>query len=297
MRLLKRLPDSDDFSLVEYVGDSVPPYAILSHTWGLDNDEVTFKDIMKGRGKDKPGYRKLSFCSKQAAKDDLDFFWVDTCCINKTSSAELSEAINSMFKWYQESEKCYVLLSDVSVSSPAREITQEKWGEIFQNSRWFKRGWTLQELLAPRFVEFFSKDGTRIGNKRSLQGALQTTTGLPVLALKNRALSQFSANERFSWAERRETKREEDAAYSLLGIFDVQIPLLYGEGRSKAYKRLQREVEGSLGVQTLVNPRPVWTVPFGRDPDFVNRESLDRVYRICNQPAGRASLVGLGGIG
>jgi hypothetical protein len=298
MRLLRRLPDSDDFILEEYVGSSIPPYAILSHTWGLDNDEVTFKDVTKSRGKDKLGYRKLKFCSEQAAKDDLHFFWVDTCCIDKTSSAELTEAINSMFKWYREAEKCYVLLSDVSVSSPVTEITQEKWVEVFQRSRWFKRGWTLQELLAPRSVEFFSKYEDKIGDKKSLQDALHVTTGLPIPALKNSTLSQFTIDERFSWAERRETKREEDAAYSLLGIFDTQIPLIYGEGRDRAFARLRREIEGSLGARPqLANSQRAWTVPFGRDPDFVNRDSLDRVYEICNQPAGRASLVGLGGIG
>jgi hypothetical protein len=298
MRLLRRLPASDDYILEEYVGNSIPPYAILSHTWGLDNDEVTFKDVMKSQGKDKPGYRKLKFCSEQAAKDDLHFFWVDTCCIDKTSSAELTEAINSMFKWYRVAKKCYVLLSDVSISSPVTETTQEKWAEIFQSSRWFKRGWTLQELLAPRSVEFFSKSGNKIGDKKSLQDAVHVTTGLPIPALENSALSQFSIDERFSWAERRETKREEDTAYSLLGIFDTQIPLIYGEGRDRAFIRLRREIEGSLGAQ----PQPAdsqypWTVPFGRDPDFVNRESLNKVYQICSQPAGRASLVGLGGIG
>jgi hypothetical protein len=298
MRLLKYRSDSDDFILEEYVGNSIPPYAILSHTWGPDNDEVTFKDVTESRGKDKPGYRKLKFCSNQAARDHLDFFWVDTCCIDKTSSAELTEAINSMFKWYRGAKKCYVLLSDVSISSPVTEITQEKWAEVFQSSRWFKRGWTLQELLAPQSVEFFSKAEDKIGDKKSLQDALHITTGLPIPALKNSTLSQFSVDERFSWAGRRETKREEDAAYSLLGIFDTQISLIYGEGRERAFIRLRREIEGSLGAQTqLANSQRVWTVPFGRDPDFVNRESLDRVHQICNQPAGRASLVGLGGIG
>jgi hypothetical protein len=298
MRLLRRLSDRDDFILGEYVGNSIPPYAILSHTWGMDNDEVTFKDVMKRRGKDKPGYRKLKFCSEQAAKDNLHFFWVDTCCIDKTSSAELSEAINSMFRWYQEAEKCYVLLSDVAVSSPVTEITQEKWAEVFQSSRWFKRGWTLQELLAPTSVDFFSKSEDKIGDKKSLQDALHVTTGLPIPALKNSTLSHFSVDERFSWAERRETKREEDAAYSLLGIFETQIPLIYGEGRDRAFIRLRREIEWPLGAQPqLVNSQRAWTVPFGRDPDFVNRENLDRVHQICNQSAGRASLVGLGGIG
>src|SRR5690349_9976763 len=110
MRLL-HLQDDGEFSLTEYLGSSIPPYAILSHTWGFDNDEVVFKDLVKGKGKTKKGYRKLTFCAKQAANDGLRHFWVDSCCINKNSSAELSEAINSMFRWYHAAVKCYAYLS------------------------------------------------------------------------------------------------------------------------------------------------------------------------------------------
>ena len=125
MRLLQRLPDNSGISLVEHVGNNIPPYAILSHTWGLDDDEVTFKDITKGRGNSKPGYRKLTLCSEQATKDGLEYFWIDTCCIDKTSNAEMTDAINSMFMWYQKADRRYVFLSDVSISSPATETTQE----------------------------------------------------------------------------------------------------------------------------------------------------------------------------
>lgn len=99
MRLLK-LREDGEFILVERAGRNIPPYAILSHTWGADEEEVSFKDLIEGRGKNKAGYRKLRFCGEQAAKDALHFFWVDTCCIDKSSSSELSEAINSMFRWY-----------------------------------------------------------------------------------------------------------------------------------------------------------------------------------------------------
>ncbi|EKG18464.1 Heterokaryon incompatibility [Macrophomina phaseolina MS6] len=114
MRLL-RLEDDSGFSLVEFSGRDFPQYAILSHTWGADHEEVTFRDLTEGTGKSKAGYRKLTFCAKQAVHDNLQFFWVDTCCIDKSSSAELSEAINSMFRWYQDTARCYVYLSDVSV--------------------------------------------------------------------------------------------------------------------------------------------------------------------------------------
>jgi hypothetical protein len=119
MRLLQVEADGA-FSLSEYLGRDIPRYAILSHRWGTDHEEVTFRDFVEGTGKSKAGYRKLTFCGKQAANDGLRFFWIDTCCIDKTSSAELSEAINSMFRWYQHAEKCYVYLSDVSTSDFAR---------------------------------------------------------------------------------------------------------------------------------------------------------------------------------
>jgi hypothetical protein len=245
MRLLQ-LKDNGAFSLTEYVGKSIPPYAILSHTWGQDHEEVTFKDLIEGTGEGKDGYRKLTFCGKQAAKDGLLYFWVDTCCIDKSSSTELSEAITSMFKWYHKADKCYIYLSDVSTSENIVDRLS------FQNSRWFTRGWTLQELLAPTSVEFFSSDGTSIGNKISLMQEIHNATGIPTQALQGTPLSFFGIDERLSWAEGRQTKREEDAAYSLLGIFDVQMSLFYGEGRERAFSRLRRKIEKSSKERSLI---------------------------------------------
>ena len=143
MRLC-RLDEDGGFSLVEFVGKSTPRYAVLSHTWGADDEEVTYKDLVDGAGKSKAGYSKIRFCRKQAAKDGLQYFWVDTCCIDKSSSAELSEAINSMFRWYQDAARCYVYLSDVSVSGLVRDDEfSRRWKPAFKKSRWFTRGWTL----------------------------------------------------------------------------------------------------------------------------------------------------------
>jgi hypothetical protein len=160
MRLLKH-EDDGELSLIEFVGNKNPPYAILSHTWGADNEEVTFKDLVEGTGKSKNGYTKILLCGKQAAKDGLHYFWVDTCCIDKASSAELSEAINSIFHWYHDAVKCYVYLADVSIygSINKDESSQRAWELAFHHSRWFTRGWTLQELIAPTSVEFFSMEG------------------------------------------------------------------------------------------------------------------------------------------
>jgi hypothetical protein len=291
MRLL-RLEDDGEFSLAEYVGNNVPRYAILSHTWGADDEEVTFKDLTEGTGKSKAGYSKIRFCGEEAAKDDLQFFWVDTCCIDKSSSAELSEAINSMFQWYYKADKCYVYLTDVLVSG-----LDGTWKPVFQNSRWFTRGWTLQELLAPTSVEFFSAEGKRLGDKISLVQDIFETTAISVRALQGRPLSQFSVDERMSWAESRKTKREEDAAYSLLGIFDIHMPLIYGEGQKKAFIRLRKEIEESSKDQPPAKPLPSSIVPFRRDDDFISRDSLHKVHQICARPAARAALVGLGGVG
>ena len=245
MRLLERNNDGE-FSLTkDSVGDDIPHYAILSHTWGADTEEVTFEDLMNGTGKDKHGYNKIRFCGEQARRDGLQYFWVDTCCINKSNNTELSEAINSMFRWYRNADKCYVYLSDIP--RPAfdsnDQFNQLPWESAFRKSRWFTRGWTLQELLAPASVEFFSEDCEQLGNKKSLERHIHEITRIPIKALQGSPLSDFSITERISWAKKRETTRKEDKAYSLLGIFDIHMPLLYGEGRENAFKRLQKEID------------------------------------------------------
>ena len=244
MRLLEYKNDSK-FVHTRDFGDNIPPYAILSHTWGPDTEEVSFRDLTDGTGKSKLGYDKLRFCEEQARRDKLQYFWVDTCCIDKTNSVELQEAINSMFRWYQRSVKCYVYLSDVSTLNPkaSHEQCGCSWEPDFRESRWFRRGWTLQELLAPTSVEFFSREGKQIGDKRSLESLLHEISAIPLPALQGVPLAQYGVEERLSWAKNRQTTRKEDGAYALLGIFDVQMPLLYGEGRDKALERLREEVD------------------------------------------------------
>ena len=246
MRLLQH-SDTGEFSFTkDLVGDDqIPPYAILSHTWGLDTDEVTFEDLTNNTGRHKAGYEKIWFCGEQARQDDLQYFWIDTCCINRANYTELSQAINSMFGWYRDATRCYVYLPDVS--NPAFDTNEDfnprPWESNFRKSRWFERGWTLQELLAPSSVEFFSRERQRLGDKRSLKQQIHEITGIADSALQGAPLSQFSVDERLSWIERRQTKLEEDKAYSLLGIFDVSMPLIYGEGRERAFKRLRKEID------------------------------------------------------
>jgi hypothetical protein len=246
MRLLN-LDANGALCLTEFL-DNVPPYAILSHTWRPDGGEVVFKDIANGTARNKAGYNKIAFCGETAASHGLKYFWVDTCCIDKSSSAELQESINSMFAWYRAASRCYVYLTDVSTGDYdlSNQSSQLALEAAFQRSRWFKRGWTLQELLAPTSVEFFSQDGKKLGDKKTLEQQIYEITKIPVSALQGAPLSQFSVDMRFSWAQERETSRKEDWAYSLLGIFDIFIPLLYGEGREKAIMRLKREVTKAL---------------------------------------------------
>jgi hypothetical protein len=246
MRLLQVQADGQ-VTLAEHETGKVPSYAILSHTWGLDSDEVTFSDLKERTGQHKSGYRKLTFCGKQAAIDGLQYFWVDTCCIDKSSSAELSEAITCMFRWYQAAAKCYVYLSDVSVSDStgAASLPKRTWERHFRNSRWFTRGWTLQELLAPVSVEFFSAEGERLGSRTSLLHEIHDVTGLPRQVLQGRPLRQFSIEQRLLWMRGRRTKRGEDMAYSLLGIFSVFIPPMYGEGEDHAMYRLEEAIDSA----------------------------------------------------
>lgn len=239
MRLLK-IEKNGELSLTRPIyGGVVPPYAILSHTWGKDEDEVTLQDLQAGRGQDKPGYSKILFCKKQAKEDCLEHFWIDTCCIDQTNSVELSEAINSMWRWYARSSRCYALLTDVTYDY---RQTNEPPYESTLSSRWFQRGWTLQELIAPDSLWFFDKYGVYLGDKAEMDPHISIRTRIPAAALDGALLEQYDINERFSWAAGRETKRSEDRAYSLLGIFGVFMPLLYGEGMFSAFCRLRREI-------------------------------------------------------
>lgn len=253
MRLLEC--SDDEFKLMKDLPDrDIPKYAILSHTWGSEAEEVTFQDLDNGSGKNKTGYEKIRFCAKQARRDGLQHFWVDTCCINKSNKAELSKAINSMFYWYQNAARCYVYLSDVSDTQPTYRPTkrlrrdsssgpEHRWESAFRASKWFTRGWTLQELLAPASVEFFTKEGRRLGDKESLEQQIHEVTGIAVPALQGSALTLFSVTERFQWAQTRETTREEDWAYCLQGIFSISMPVIYGEGKTQAIHRLHEEIK------------------------------------------------------
>ncbi|KAK3317746.1 heterokaryon incompatibility protein-domain-containing protein [Cercophora scortea] len=262
------LLDVETLELHEFVGSQVPAYAILSHVWGAE--EVSFSEMKKAKhraaAQQKAGFAKIKGCCARARKDGLKWAWVDSCCIDKRSSAELSEAINSMFQWYRGARLCYVYLADISNAPSPTELA---------GSRWFTRGWTLQELLAPRRILFFARDWIRIGclevaGQRAvnwfdlraeeekvapayLLAQLSTITGIPENVLSGKtALTQSPVAQRMHWASRRETTRPEDRAYSLMGLFDISMPILYGEGLDKAFTRLQYEIMSRTPDQSIL---------------------------------------------
>jgi len=214
---------------VNQVRDSpIPEYAILSHTW--DEEEVTLQDMEGTSAENKKGYKKIQNCCSVARDAGFIYVWIDTCCIDKTSSAELSESINSMYRWYQNAILCYVYLPDVPSKC------------TFSDSRWFKRGWTLQELIAPSIVIFMDEEWRKLGSMESLRQNISDCTGIPIGILsKDDDLETASIAQRMSWAAERQTTRIEDSAYCLMGIFNINMPLLYGEG-DRAFVRLQEEI-------------------------------------------------------
>jgi hypothetical protein len=244
----------DTFSLtLKFFNDplAVGGYAILSHTWG--EEEVTFQDMANpAAAAAKKGWAKIKATCEIARRDhNLFYAWVDTCCIDKSSSAELSEAINSMFSWYKEADLCIAYLEDYILASLQVQEQPSKHGDNLSSCRWFTRGWTLQELIAPRDVLFYNASWASIGSKRKSIPLLSEITGINADVLWDLScLEHCHVAMRMSWAAKRKTTRVEDIAYCLLGIFDISMPLLYGEGE-KAFLRLQERIAESRNDLTL----------------------------------------------
>ena len=248
----------------EFYDSQIPRYAILSHRWG--DREVSFKEMRKGTALHKSGMAKIDNFCRLAAARGFHWAWIDTCCIDKRSSAELSEAINAMFKWYERSGECYVHLSDVEYSRDELRSIRERKGAArlfedgsplsakFRKSSWFTRGWTLQELLAPprSKVLYFDANWNEIGTLPQLASDVSEITGIEKSLLVDWTSSaDASVAEIMSWASRRQTSREEDMAYCLLGLFDVHMSLLYGEGAKRAFYRLQIEIMKNMDDESL----------------------------------------------
>ena len=255
------LIDTTSLELKDFMGIPTDKYAILSHRWM--EEEVNFEEFRTGEGRGKKGFAKILHSCRIAKARGFKYAWVDTCCIDKRSSAELSEAINSMYEWYARAEECYAYLNDVHHTSSyvfdytsaderkpiITDETQEflkdldhKFHLMLSRTKWITRGWTLQELLAPKKVVFFDSEWQPFGSRKTLCSIISNVTGIHVDVLEGRKrIGECSIAQRMSWAASRVTTRREDMAYSLLGIFDVNMPLLYGEGK-KAFRRLQEAI-------------------------------------------------------
>lgn len=232
-----RLINAHSLRLEEFWDQRVEKYAILSHRW--EDGEVSFQDMQKpAMASTMKGFAKIQKSCERAVIDGCQYVWVDTCCINKDSSSELSEAVNSMYRWYKASAVCYAYLSDVDANS----LNDDRAEQQIKSSIWFTRGWTLQELLAPQHIVFYDHKWHFLGTKQTLSKVLTLRTGIDEAILNGEPLLRRSIAQRMSWASQRETTRIEDTAYCLLGIFDVNMPMLYGEGGKKAFLRLQEEI-------------------------------------------------------
>ncbi|KAI0335943.1 HET-domain-containing protein [Cubamyces sp. BRFM 1775] len=277
---------TDNFALQQVNNPENISYAILSHVWDIGGEQ-SFQDIQKIHeeerrhhgGDDSDAYREAvrrrispkvrSFCDA-ASKDDFTLGWIDTCCIDKQSSAELSEAINSMYAWYAHADICYAYLRDV----PDDEDPLSPYS-AFLSSAWFTRGWTLQELIAPKNVMFLSARWSFLGTKNTLSDTITTVTGISAGVLNHAVpLDSVPVATRMSWASKRVTTRVEDEAYSLMGVFGVNMPTLYGEGRS-AFTRLQEEILKRIPDQSLF---------YGRCQYLLGLSSTVNDLRWCEWP-------------
>ncbi|KAJ4345822.1 uncharacterized protein N0V89_011957 [Didymosphaeria variabile] len=286
-----RLLHSKTLEFATFYGDATPPYTILSHTWG--DEEVTFEDMRfiqkrkslpedlrrspefmlafdaaarllfpPNRDPEKlAGYEKIRKTAEIANRRGHRYFWIDTCCIDKSSSSELQEAINSMYSWYKKSAICIVYLEDVDISFPAGtwELAPghlTRFAASLKSSRWITRGWTLQELIAPGRLTFYNKDWEPMISKYVAAAAISSATKIPPYVLATGQLHRASVAQKMSWAAKRETTRTEDMAYCLLGLFQVHMPMLYGEGQH-AFLRLQHEILQNSDDNTIFAWEPL----------------------------------------
>ena len=239
-----RLINTSTLKLEEFAESSTPAYAILSHRWG--EGEITFEDLNSSRDVcSKRGFAKLKGFCRVLRSEGYDYGWIDTCCINKQSSLELGTAINSMYRWYSYAIFCIAYLEDVG---PGRKSLGE--------SEWFDRGWTLQELIAPQNLSFYDHDWLCLGTKSDHLTLLEETTKIPegVLSHTSRPAS-YSIAQRMSWAANRITERVEDRAYSLMGLFNVNMDMIYGE-KEQAFIRLQHQIMQHSADQSIF----VWSL-------------------------------------
>ena len=230
-------------------------YAMLSHCWcAVEEDELLFNEVrdlsidaadkLQGHG----GYKKVVGGCNKARADGIDWLWAAPCCISSENDTDLSEAVNAMYRWYANSERCYAYLHDVNAYSSSTRTS-------FNNSKWFLCGWTLQGLIAPRDIEFVDFHWNKIDNKTNMISALKDITGIPQDVLTHglpppHHSHRPSVAQIMSWAASRQTRRAEDQAYSLVGLFGVYMKIRYGE-KENAFQRLQEAIIEEYNDHTI----------------------------------------------
>ncbi|KAK5696353.1 hypothetical protein LTS12_028577, partial [Elasticomyces elasticus] len=260
-----RLINVNTLELHTFVCD-MPRYAAASHRW-KDGEEATIEDVKNRTNTDKSGYRKMEGFARYIRKEirEIEWFWIDTCCIDQGNASEVTEAVNSMFRWYSNAEVCIVYLADVGSAEGQRK---------FEDSAWFCRGWTLQELLAPHVVIFLSNTWQLIGHKGrgavtiggirirggpALEPQVARITHIPETVLHDYSKSKkLTPEQKLAWIANRQTKKEEDMYYSLLGLFDVRMWLCYGEGAESARQRLVREIDNLTRQDDRISKVASW---------------------------------------
>ncbi|KAF2164795.1 hypothetical protein M409DRAFT_67537 [Zasmidium cellare ATCC 36951] len=254
-----RLLNKQTFEIESFLDDEVPPYIILSHRWSGAETSMQEFALQRRLSRDQwsPGTAKvLTFCEHIRSYEE-QYVWVDTCCIDKSSSAELQEAINSMFKWYHQAEQCVVYMHDVDVTAGDPGDKHSRLEAQLKRSQWFSRGWTLQELLAPRKIVFVDFRWTQMGSREDFKVILHQITRInPSYHGDPAKIHLAPVAERMSWLSLRKTSRVEDMAYCMLGVFDVNMTMLYGEG-SKAFIRLQKEIIQNIDDESIFVWQPV----------------------------------------
>ncbi|ETN38886.1 uncharacterized protein HMPREF1541_06927 [Cyphellophora europaea CBS 101466] len=306
-----RLIDTRTLELADF-GNHLPSaqYAILSHRWG--DNEVTYRQYM---ALDKSllraqtprayssGLDKILWGCHMARRNNLRYFWIDTCCINKNNEddqTELSASVMSMWKWYHEAAICYIFLATITLSAAEVERDPNAFMEWHHSkdsedrdygrpAEYFRRGWTLQELLAPRRAIFFNATWSFIGSRLQLVDQIYNATNIAKQYINsNEGIRLASIAARLSWAGGRETTREEDRVYSLIGLFDINMDIRYGEGYERAFYRLQKEIvenDPSEDIFAWTSDKLAKSGLLAPDIDcFANSGDIDRIWTQDKEP-------------
>lgn len=239
---LLRLIGARDLLPIRFSADKAPPYAFISHCWLHPDEEPTLRDLVDNVAYRKAGFTKLQRAADVALRRGLEYFWIDTCCVDGRIIHEVRQAIKTVALWLTKADICFVYLSDVKAVEQRSSLNSNH--ESLRKSKWFTRSWTLVELLVPQRVEFFSDNWTALGDKSTLEKVITEVTLIPARALQGTIpLKNFPVELIRSWTDHRESHRPEDEAYCLLSLLEIDMTIHYDEGKDLAWGRLNNEIE------------------------------------------------------